>query len=444
MKIYLDMIGCRLNQAEIEQYAMQFRAAGHTLVGSAEDADLAVVNTCSVTSAAESDSRQKIRQAHRAGVEKLVVTGCYATLKPDEALSLPGVQQVIRNQDKDQLVGKLLNLQSDPYNLEPIQRQPLPGNRMRTRAFIKVQDGCDNRCTFCITTLARGEGRSRTIPEVLKDIQYAMGEYSGNPEEDEDRSYEAKEIVLTGVHLGSWGQDLSPRLSLVDLVGEILKQSNVKRLRLSSLEPWDLDDSFFSLWEDPRLCRHLHLPLQSGSGSTLRRMARKTTPEAYARLVDSARKSIPDVAITTDIITGFPGESEVEFVESLEFIQAMHFADGHVFTYSARPGTAAARMPGQAAHSVRKERNARVREILRQSNLVYRSGFIGKVLPVLWESISGLGPDGWELSGLTDNYLRVSTNSSHQENSPILHPLWNTITPTRLVNLTESGLKGLL
>lgn len=419
MKIYLDSVGCRLNQAEIELYARQFRAAGHELTGSAEEADLAVINTCAVTSAAVSDSRHKVRQVGRAGAAEIIVTGCWATLKPQDAAALPGVEKVIPNTGKDRLAAEALDLPLESFDLEPIERTPLPGARLRTRAFIKVQDGCDNRCTFCVTTLARGPGRSRSIAEILADIRAAA---------------EAKEIVLTGVHLGSWGHDLSPRMHLSHLVKAILEYTDAPRLRLSSLEPWDLDAEFFRLWENPRLCRHLHLPLQSGCAATLRRMARKTTPESFAALVTAARQVMPDVAITTDIITGFPGESEDEFRESLDFVRSMLFAGGHVFTYSPRPGTAAARMSDQIPFETRKERNAQMRHVLAEAERAYQTGFIGAVLPVLWESAARLGPNGWEMSGLSGNYLRV--------NAAAPRALWNQITPVRVTGLAEQHLQG--
>ncbi|MDI6695812.1 MAG: MiaB/RimO family radical SAM methylthiotransferase [Anaerolineales bacterium] len=419
MKIYLDSVGCRLNQAEIELYARQFRAAGHELTGSAEEADLAVINTCAVTSAAVSDSRHKVRQVGRAGAAEIIVTGCWATLKPQDAAALPGVEKVIPNTDKDRLAAEALDLPLESFDLEPIERTPLPGARLRTRAFIKVQDGCDNRCTFCVTTLARGPGRSRSVAEILADIRAAV---------------EAKEIVLTGVHLGSWGHDLSPRMHLSHLVKAILEYTDAPRLRLSSLEPWDLDAEFFRLWENPRLCRHLHLPLQSGCAATLRRMARKTTPESFAALVTAARQVMPDVAITTDIITGFPGESEDEFRESLDFVRSMRFAGGHVFTYSLRPGTAAARMSNQIPFETRKERNAQMRHALAEAERAYQTGFIGAVLPVLWESAARLGPNGWEMSGLSGNYLRVNATAPRA--------LWNQITPVRVTGLAEQQLQG--
>ena len=195
-----------------------------------------------------------------------------------------------------------MNLPQESFDLEPIARKPLPGLHRRTRAFIKVQDGCDNHCTFCVTTIARGEGRSRSVADVILDIQSAL---EGG----------TKEIVLTGVHLGSWGQDSGNHLR--DLVKAILRETDAPRLRLSSLEPWDLDADFFSLWADKRLMPHLHLPLQSGCDSTLRRMARKTTPQSFRELVSAARAVMPEVAITTDIIAGFPGETDDEFAESL-------------------------------------------------------------------------------------------------------------------------------
>lgn len=417
MKIYLDTIGCRLNQAEIEHYARQFRAAGHELVAEAAQADLAVVNTCTVTAAAASDSRQKIRQAARAGAGEIVATGCWASLQPGEASSLPGVSRVVPNLAKDSLVPSLLGLKVEAFELEPVERLPLPGARLRTRAFIKVQDGCDNRCTFCITTLARGASRSRPLAEILADIRAALHVVEGG-------EAAAQEIVLTGVHLGSWGQDFASPAHLAGLIRTILDELPVPRLRLSSLEPWDLDERFFDLWKDPRLCRHLHLPLQSGSATTLRRMARKTTPAAFAALVSAARSAIPDLAITTDLIVGFPGETEAEFAESLAYVRQVGFAGGHVFPYSARPGTAAARMPGQVKNALRKQRSSLLRAVLDESAAAYQAAFIGQVLPVLWESATGLGPQGWQVSGLTDNYLRVRALAPRR--------LWNQITPVRL------------
>jgi threonylcarbamoyladenosine tRNA methylthiotransferase MtaB len=461
MKVYLDTIGCRLNQSEIESMARQFRATGHEIVPSAEFADMAVVNTCAVTNDAASVSRGRIRQIARAGVEQIVATGCWATLQPQQAAALPNVSRVVQNDRKDFLVTDILDLGPETFDLEPLSRQPLPGLHRRTRAFIKVQDGCDNHCTFCITTVARGAGRSRPLGDVIADIRFAL---AGG----------AKEIVLTGVHLGSWGQDFSTPASIAlrqpfdspstgsgwqlrmaaqdgssarrfnagfgmhlrDLVVAILRETDTPRLRLSSLEPWDLDADFFSLWEDARLMPHLHLPLQSGCGSTLKRMARKTTPASFRELVSAARQVMPEAAITTDIIAGFPGETEAEFAESLDFVREMDFAGGHVFTYSPRPGTGAARMGGQVRPEVRKERNHILQAALEESAGSYREKFVGQTVSVLWESTSEVGDSGWQMEGLTGNYLRTRAFAPQ--------PRWNEVDQVEIGQVHGGGLSGII
>ena len=427
MKIFLDSVGCRLNQSEIESYASKFRTAGHTLVQSPEDADIAVINTCTVTFAADSDSRGKIRKAARVGANQIIVTGCWSTLNPEQAARLPGVTQIIKNHEKDHLVEQVLQIPTEFFDLEPLSREFIPGARFRTRAVIKVQDGCDNHCTFCVTTIARGGGKSRSPGEILADIKTVLRD-----EPDENKA--AKEIVLTGVHLGSWGKDLPDKKHLKTLIEMILAETDVPRLRLSSLEPWDLDGDFFKLWEDSRLCRHLHLPLQSGSKTVLRRMARNTTPEKYSDLVKAARNACPDIAITTDLIAGFPGETEQEFEETVNFIRQISFSGGHVFTYSARPGTAAATMPDQVPHALRKERNASLRGILSETVSHYQRKFYNQTLPVLWESVTKMDAETWHLHGLTDNYLRVHVNANQD--------LWNQITPVRLSSKDQHGFTG--
>lgn len=398
MKVFLDSIGCRLNQSEIEKLGSQFRKEGHELVDSAAEADLVVVNTCTVTSAAASDSRQKVRQAGRNPRTEIVVTGCWATMEPEAAAALPGVKTVVLNQSKDGIAGLFPGMQSSEHNLEPLARQPLPGLHARTRAFIKSQDGCNNYCTYCITRLARGQSRSQPVEEVLEDIRSAA---AGG----------VKEIVLSGVQLGSWGQELDPPLHLRDLIRTVLAETGVPRIRLSSVEPWNLDESFFALWEDPRLCPHFHLPLQSGAAATLKRMARNTTPADYRQLVQLIRSMIPQAAITTDILVGFPGETDEDFAESLDFVNEMHFAAGHVFPFSPRVGTAAARMGAQVPPALRKQRASLMRQALERSGREYLQQFIGNEMDVLWESADTLGPDGWKLHGLTGNYIRVTAES---------------------------------
>lgn len=422
MKIFLDTIGCRLNQAEIENMARQFRSAGHEIVATADSAEMAVVNTCAVTTQAASDSRSKIRSIARVGVEQIIPTGCWTTLQPKEASALPNVLQVITNDKKDFLVSEVLNLPQETFDIEPIDRTPIPGIHRRTRAFIKVQDGCENKCTFCITTVARGESKSRPLANVIADINSAL-------------AGDAKEIVLTGVHLGSWGQDFGNH-HLRDLVKAILRETDVKRLRLSSLEPWDLHSDFFFLWNDKRLMPHLHLPLQSGSDSTLKRMLRKTTTDSFRELVNSARKQIPDVAITTDIIAGFPGETEEEFSQTLDFVKEMGFVGGHVFTYSSRPGTGASRMKGQVKPELRKKRNHILQEAIAESAKVYRQKFIGKKTSVLWESTTEYGEFGWKMEGWSENYLRVSAVASS--------PRWNEVDKVMLTEIDGEKILGVI
>jgi threonylcarbamoyladenosine tRNA methylthiotransferase MtaB len=417
MKIYLDTVGCRLNQSEIEIMARQFRVAGHEIVGDVSKADLVVINTCTVTTQAASDSRQKVRQAVRQGAGEIILTGCWSTMEPEQAKNLPHVQRIIPNDRKEKMVSEILGTPVLAFEIEPLVRRPLPGLHRRTRAFIKVQDGCDNHCTYCITTLARGKAISRNIKDVINDIQFALKGGS-------------QEVVLTGVHLGSWGQENKEKSeNLRDLVQTILDETEVPRLRLSSLEPWDLNEKFFELWENQRLCRHLHLPLQSGSEGVLRRMARKTSPIAYSDLLKSARKFIPEVAITTDLIVGFPGETDQEFQETMDFVERMSFSGGHVFTYSSRPGTVAARMAGQIPPEIRKLRNTRLRELLSKSRQAYTQRFIMKKLNVLWESTTQTETDGWRLDGLSDNYLNIRAFA--------LEPRWN-----RIDNVILNSIKG--
>jgi threonylcarbamoyladenosine tRNA methylthiotransferase MtaB len=417
MNVYLDMVGCRLNQAEIETFARQLRAAGHVMVPSAEKADLVVVNTCSVTGAAASDSRQKIRQASRAGAA-VVVTGCWSSLEPVAAAALPGVRQVIPNTSKDALVDIILNgARADAGMTGRVQ---LEGGRKRTRAFIKIQDGCDNFCTYCVTRLARGRSHSTPIDQVVSDIKRAV---TGG----------ALEAVLTGVQIGSWGRDLHPDLRLANLLSAILDGTDVPRLRLSSIEPWEVTDGLIAHWQDPRLCRHFHLPLQSGSLSTLRRMARKTGPADFQAVVERIRAAIPGVAITTDVIVGFPGEDDTAFEQSRAFIESMDFSGGHVFVFSARPGTAAAAYPDQVLFATRRQRSRILRALFSDQATMFYGSFIGRKLEVLWER-SSRTPAGWISSGLSDNYIKVTAATPGGKS--------NTISRVIIKQLDTAGLAG--
>jgi threonylcarbamoyladenosine tRNA methylthiotransferase MtaB len=421
MKIFLDSIGCRLNQSEIEKMAMQFHQAGHELVDDAGHADLVVVNTCAVTSAASSDSRQHIRQAAKLGNARIVATGCWATIDPENALLLPSVTLVADNLHKQSLVNDILRNDVSLNEKLTLSRIALPGKHKRTRAFIKIQDGCDNHCSYCITRIARGKSRSQPLQEIIRDIQSAI-------------EGDVKEIVLTGAQLGSWGMDLKPKAKLIDLIDIIFLQTRIDRLRLSSLEPWEIDDDFFAVFNDLRFCRHLHLPLQSGSLSVLKRMARRITPEKYRELILNLRKTSPEIAITTDIIVGFPGESDDEFSESLQFIKTMNFAGGHVFAYSPRPATSAASFPDPVQARIKKDRSVLMRSIISESAKQYRHKFLGQPMRVLWEKSEFIDGMKWRMEGLTDNYLRIFSFS------PI--DLWNQFSKVRLSNDEGTLLKG--
>ena len=420
MKIYFDTIGCRLNQSEIERMAAQARMAGHEVVSQASQADIAVINTCAVTIAASADSRKKIRQAARAGAARIAATGCYATVAPEIIKSMPEVNWVFLNSEKDEVISRILGVNSSVRADESEPRKALPGKHRRTRAFIKVQDGCENFCTFCITRIARGKSKSQTADEIFKDIESAL---AGG----------AKEIVLTGVNLGSWGRDLDDKPTFSWLVGRIIEMYTPKRIRLSSLEPWDIADDFLEVLEMPGFCHHLHLPLQSGSAGMLKRMGRRNTPQDFKDLLGKIREVVPQIAITTDIMVGFPGESEQEFLESVDFVKAMHFAGGHVFNFSVRPGTAAEKMPNSVPTKLRKERSWIMRQVVEESRVAYQSQFADRVQGVLWEKARRI--DGvWRLEGLTDNYLRVEAEGNKN--------LRNTLSKVKLLNLSGKIING--
>jgi len=343
MQIHLKTLGCRLNEAELENWAQNFQKHGHQICREPDQADLIILNSCAVTQEAVRKSRQLIRRIHRDNPKaKLVVSGCYATLNESEAAQLLGVDLIISNKDKQRLVEKVLNelnLHAMPQSAtEPAEISLF--TRGRQRAFVKVQDGCRYRCTFCIVTVARGEEKSRPVDQIIDEI---------------NRLHEQgiQEVILTGVHLGGYGSDI--QLRLTDLIQSILTETAIPRLRLGSLEPWELPDSFFQLFQNPRLLPHLHLPLQSGADTVLCRMARRCKTAEFRQMVEQARTEIPFFNITTDIIVGFPGETEQEWQESLEFIEETGFSHIHIFTYSPRQGTKAATLPNAVPNALKKQ-----------------------------------------------------------------------------------------
>ncbi|MGB1285180.1 MAG: tRNA (N(6)-L-threonylcarbamoyladenosine(37)-C(2))-methylthiotransferase MtaB [Aggregatilineales bacterium] len=419
MKVHLRMLGCRLNQSEIDTMARQFQQQGHEIVQNPADADEIIVNTCAVTSEAVKSGRKLIRDLHRQNeTASINVTGCHAQIAPDAIKVLPGVARVVDNQDKETLVSQITGHPIEIYDSEPFERNTFPGSGLRTRAFIKVQDGCENACTFCVTTVARGDGRSRTMDEILHEVRLLQ-----------EAGYQ--EIILTGVHLGSYGYDFDNRDGLLELTRLLLNETDIPRLRLSSLEPWNISAGFFDLWQNPRLQPHLHLPLQSGCDATLKRMRRNTSQSEFRALMQSAREAIPDVRITSDVIVGFPGETAAEFADSEAFIHEMAFNGLHVFRYSIRPGTPAARMRGQVAKADKKARSRALLEYAAQREQHFAAQYIGTERPVLWEHITGATDAGFINTGYTDNYIRVQC----------IHPrvLSNLITPARFDNVDEKS-----
>lgn len=398
MKVFIHSIGCRLNHSEMETLARQLMAAGHEIVEDAAVADQVVINTCAVTSEAARGARQMTRRIHRANdTAAITLTGCYATIAPQDLRQIEGVTAVVANEGKAHIGQQLDPAVADApvYEQEPILRDFLGTAVSHTRAFIKVQDGCDNKCTFCVTTVARGAGQSRHLGDIVAEIRalHTAG---------------YQEAVLTGVHLGSYGHDFGNKAGLKELVEAILHHTDIPRLRLSSLEPWDVAPHFFSLWENPRLLPHLHLPLQSGSDRILRLMARRTRRDSFRELVAEARANIPHLNVTTDIIVGFPGETEEDFAQSLDFVAEIGFSRLHAFPYSARPGTAASKMRGHLPKKIKKARMRRMLALGEELGQAYHAQFVGQRLNVLWESVAGADELGLRWSGYTDNYIRVS------------------------------------
>jgi len=400
VRIYLESLGCRLNAAEIESLARQFAGAGHSIVTQPAGADIIVLNSCAVTAQASRKSRHRIGTLHRESpAADVAVIGCWATEDVPRARRLEGVRWVVPNVDKAQAVSEILGQ-------TPVPAPWSPGRWGHTRAFLGVQDGCDHACTYCITRVLRGPARSRPLHDAVAEVRKFVAQG-------------AQEVVLTGVSLGAYGQDLGLEAGLAQLVTAILRDTDLPRLRLSSIEPWDVTPEFLALWQDSRLCRQLHLPLQSGSEAVLKRMGRRITSAEFASLVETAYAVCPDIAITTDIIAGFPGETETDFARTMTM------------------ATAAVRLPDPVAKAVRKERARQLRDLGEHLAAAYRSRFVGRVLPVLWMKCN---EDG-ERVGLADNYLEVHTRPWNGRGAEFVY---NRITTTKIVGSGDGYLCGLI
>ncbi len=395
MNVHLKALGCRLNEAELEQWSQSFRASGHSIVADTPDADVVVLNTCAVTNEASAKSRRLINRLYRDNpAARLVVSGCYATLQTDEVADTLGVDLVVPNSEKDQLPQQVIS----QFNLPAMPKIATePGEsglflRGRHRAFIKIQDGCRYRCTFCIVTVARGDERSRSEAEIITEINrlHAQG---------------VQEIVLTGVHVGGYGSDL-PDSSLYVLVKRILAETDMPRIRFASVEPWDLPEGFFALFSNTRLMPHMHLPIQSGADSVLRRMARRCKTTEFSALLAQARREVPGFNVTTDIIVGFPGETEEEWAQTLAFVEQTGFGHIHIFNYSARAGTKAAGLANPVAEPVRKQRSQQLHQLGEQLKQDWLQQQAGTSAAVLWERRKEVNGQA-VYSGYTPNYCKV-------------------------------------
>jgi len=412
-------LGCKLNQAETESLANRFSKAGFQLVSPGDGADIYIANTCTVTHIADRKSRHWLRLARRRNPQALIIaTGCYAQRSRQELAQLADL--VVDNTEKKNLLALTQTLSLEGRGLgegETKQSQMLAAT-VRTRSLIKIQDGCHSPCTYCIVPKVRPHEYSLPASQIIDEIKQkvALG---------------YKEVVLTGTKVGSY-RDGSTDLG--DLVQRILTSTGIERLRLSSLQPSEISSEFLALWQNERLCRHFHLALQSGSETVLQRMKRSYSLDQYQRIVNLIKEMIPEVAITTDIMVGFPGESDEEFEQSYSFCQQAGFANIHVFPFSLRPETAAARMPEQLKDTVKRERNHRMLELSRSSRRRFCEQFLGQTMPVLWEKETG--PGSGIYSGLTSNYIRVFTHSEKSLN--------NEIAPVKLVEFHNQGIWGKL
>jgi len=419
VKIHLKALGCRLNEAELEQWSNQFAGEGHQVVREPSEADVVVLNTCAVTTEATKKSRKLMNRLHRENPQsKLVVSGCYATLEEKDVAARLGVDLVVNNQDKELLPKKVMEAFS--ANTMPLIAMD-PGEsslfqRGKQRAFIKIQDGCRYRCTYCIVTVARGEERSRLLGDIVKEVNnlHQQG---------------VQEIVLTGVHVGGYGSDNGS--SLYKLVKALLEDTDMPRIRFASVEPWDLPDTFFTLFENKRLMPHMHLPLQSGADSVLRRMSRRCKIADFTNLVQQARLAIPSFNVTTDIIVGFPGETEQEWLSTLESVDNIGFGHIHIFSYSSREGTKAAGLPNQISIDVKKSRSKEMHQLAAKLKNDFYQAQLNNEVEVLWESQKTDTDGRVRYSGYTPNFCKVETIVS---NSVLLE---SRIEMAKLVSLSE-------
>jgi threonylcarbamoyladenosine tRNA methylthiotransferase MtaB len=421
MRVFLSNLGCKLNQAELEHLAREFSAAGHAIVGELRHADVHVVNSCTVTHVAARDSRKVARRATRLDPRiKTVLTGCYVNASAKEASALAGVDLIVPNEQKEDLVSRIElafpELMLTRGTLAPPESPYAPLEFSNTRSLVKIEDGCNMPCAFCVIPETRGRQRSRPLDETVSDVQSLVA--AG-----------FNEVVITGVQISSYRWRGK---GLFDLVTALLERTSVARLRLTSIAPWQFDQRLLDLFSSGRLCRHLHISLQSGCDDTLERMRRPYSSATFSRLLRLIRTRISGIAITTDVIVGFPGETDDEFEESLRFIESMEFARIHSFPFSPRPGTEAAAMPGQIAHQTKRKRMARMLAAGQNTEKAFQKGQLGSEVEILWE-----GQRGGHWVGMSDNYIRVSSSLPQQKGSLVRGLLARSLRDGAEVSMTD-------
>lgn len=401
-------MGCKVNQYESNALAAMFKEKGYQVVDFDQEADIYVINTCTVTHLGDKKSRQLIRRAARQNPRALiVVTGCYAQVSPQEVSSLPGVDLVVGTADKHRLVELVeeclrekrkepLVAVSDFAGEPAFQELPAPALPSRVRAFLKIQEGCDNYCTYCIIPYARGPLRSRDAEKVLAEAKRLV-----------EKGY--REVVLTGIHTGAYGRDRPGEPDLAELVERVSRIPGLLRLRLSSVEPLDVSEKLLAVMSSkPNVCRHLHIPLQSGDDEILARMGRHYDTAWFRRLMEKVREALPGVAVTTDVMVGFPGETEEHFRHTYDFVREMKFSRLHVFKFSPRPGTPAASFPAQVSAAAKEERSRRMIALGEELARSFAAGHLGKAVAVLVEEKTAGAQQCNLFAGYTDNYLRVT------------------------------------
>lgn len=404
-------LGCKVNFYDTEAIWQLFKNEGYEQVDFEQTADVYLINTCTVTNTGDKKSRQIIRRAVRRNPNAIVaVTGCYAQTSPAEILDIPGVDLVIGTQDRDKIMPYVQQLQSErePINAvrnimktREFEELDVPDFADRTRAFLKIQEGCNNFCTFCIIPWSRGLSRSRDPKSVVAQARQLVA-----------AGY--KEIVLTGIHTGGYGDDLD-NYRLSDLLWDLDQVEGLERVRISSIEASQIDDKMLEVLKgSSKMCRHFHVPLQAGNDEVLKRMRRKYTIAEFEEKIRKIREFMPDVAITTDVIVGFPGETDEQFRDGYEAIKRIGFSEMHVFPYSKRTGTPAARMEEQVDEEVKHARVHELIELSEQMQLAYAEQFVGHELDVIPENDEkGISGEG-HVMGYSDNYLQVAFEGSEE------------------------------